>query len=55
MVLQAVAVKAIAELADEAAEFSSVAVACLEKLAPQVLRTKVWGVLQSVSRIESVA
>ena len=39
--LQLVAAKALAELCSETAEFSSVANACVEKLAPRALRLQV--------------
>jgi uncharacterized protein (TIGR02646 family) len=54
-VLQLVAVKALAELASEEAEFSSVASACIQKLAPQVLRQKVQDVLYKAVRMKAAA
>lgn len=54
-VLQLVAVKALAELASEEAEFSSVAWACIQKLSPLVLRQKVQDVLQKAAGFKAAA
>ena len=52
---QRIVVRALAELAWEEAEFSSVALACIQKLAPLVLRQKVQDVLQEAASMKAAA
>jgi uncharacterized protein (TIGR02646 family) len=52
---QMIVVRALAEFASEEAEFSSVAWACIQKLAPQVLRQKVQDVLQKAAWMKAAA